>query len=96
MIDETPPLKFSYENHDFCRVVFTMTRDGHENVYCWQEDAPLQFKFYRCSSGGGFHEPSHEVLGWHGVRAKDATPRNPGMTQTGRALNFFLGMGDGA
>lgn len=84
-------MRFGYEDHGNCRVVFHRIVEGGRYVYCWQEEAAGSFKFYRCSSGQGHDEPSYEVTGWGGILAREMTPANPGNTETGKVLNVFLG-----
>jgi hypothetical protein len=84
-MSDVVPLKFAHEDDGFCRVCFTRCVDGHVYRYCWQREG--DWKFCRCS---GDFEPSHEVMGFQGVPAKQLTPKNPGETQTGRDLNAFI------
>lgn len=84
---EPDTLTFEYEEHGFCRVMFSRKFEGKKFYYCWQEEAKGTFEFYRCSKDG---EPSHKVNGWGGITAIDQTPTNPGKTDTGRALNVFI------
>jgi len=77
-------LKFAYEDNGYCRVYY---KGPHRSVYCWQWEGREGWKFYRCTNDG---EPSYIVVRVEGQKATDA-PDCPGMTQTGRDLNEFLG-----
>lgn len=73
-------MKFEREDNGNCRVYY---RGQSRTLYCYQEDRPAQFTFYRCSRDG---EPSYEV-------EAIPVPPPPGDTQTGRSLIQFLERG---